>query len=232
MGVEPIQAHMVKCWQCGQQFDIAREAHYVIPTGSTQRYIHTHCAEEFFKKKPERKPTAELIDPENDLFCPFCKKKIDRDKDLYRRLPGGWFAHEECAVIEDQRKKTPEEELSLYIMKLYDIAFVSPYMKRQIEKYHAEYQYTYTGMLRSLKYWYEVKRIPFDKTKGVGIIPYIYQEAYDYYHAIWEANQKAKLNEKTIYNKTIEEVTITLPDRPRILNKLFDSVDRDVINGE
>lgn len=230
--MEPIQAHKVKCWQCGQEFDIAREAYYAIPTGSTQRYIHVACADEFFKKRPERKPTAELIDPENDLFCPFCKKKIDRTKDLYRRLPGGWFGHEECCVLEDQRKKTPEEELCLYIMKLYDIPFVTPYMKRQIEKYRVEYQYTYTGMLRSLRYWYDVKKIPFDKSKGVGIIPYIYQEAYDYYYAIWQANQQAKEAEKTIYKPIVEEVTVGLPSRPQILKKLFNSVDKDIIDGQ
>ena len=224
-----IQQHKVKCWQCGQDFDIARLPHYVIPTGTRQRYIHKDCAEEFFKAKPERKDSAELIDPENDLLCPFCKKKIDKYKDKCRRLPGGWYGHEECCIIEDQRKKTPEEELDLYIMKLYDIAFVSPYMKKQIEKYRVEYQYSYTGMLRSLKYWYEIKKIPFDKTKGVGIIPYIYQDAYNYYYAIWLANQKAQEENAALVKKEIEQVNVLPPLKPRLFKKLFSSVDKDEI---
>lgn len=232
MGVFIIQQHKVKCWQCGKEFDIARLPHYAIPTGSRQRYIHKECAEEFFKAHSDRKETAEFIDPENDLLCPFCKKKIDRFKDQYRRLPGGWFGHEQCCIIEDQRKKTPEEELDLYIMKLYDIPFVSPYMKKQIEKYRVNYQYSYTGMLRSLKYWYEIKKTPFDASKGVGIIPYIYQDAYNYYYSIWLANQKAKEDEASTIKKQIELVNIGPPAKPRILKKLFTSIDKDEITND
>ena len=114
-------------------------------------------------------------------------------------------------------------------MKLYDIAFVSPYMKKQIEKYRVEYQYSYTGMLRSLKYWYEIKKIPFDKTKGVGIIPYIYQDAYNYYYTIWLANQKAQEENAALVKKEIEQVNVLPPLKPRLFKKLFSSVDKDEI---
>lgn len=204
----------------------------MIPTGATQRYVHQECGEEFFKARPERKETAEFINPETDTFCPFCKKKINKYKDKCRRLPGGWYGHEECCIIEDQRKKTPEEELDLYIMRLYDIPFVNPYMKKQIEKYRTEYQYTYSGMLRSLKYWYDIKKTPFDKTKGVGIIPYIYQDAYNYYYSIWLANQKAKEEEAAIVKRQTDLVSIGRPAKPRILKKLFNSVDKDEITNE
>ena len=115
-------------------------------------------------------------------------------------------------------------------MKQYDIPFVTPYMKKLIEKYKDEYQYTYTGMLRSLQYWYEVKKMPFDKKKGVGIIPYIYQEAYNYYHSIWLANQKSEDNYK--YAPQVEEVTIRRPPRPTLFKKLFSSVDKDEVIDE
>ena len=216
--------------QCKEQFDAARLPHYVVKFGGNNRYLHAKCGEDYFASHKDKKNDAELFNPETDELCPFCKKKINIEKDLYRTLPGGWHAHEACALIEDQKEKTPEQELDLYIMKRYDIPFVTPYMKKLIEKYKDEYQYTYTGMLRSLQYWYEVKKMPFDKKKGVGIIPYIYQEAYNYYHSIWLANQKSEDNYK--YVPQVEEVTIRRPPRPTLFKKLFSSVDKDEVIDE
>lgn len=227
----PIQKHEVKCLQCGKIFDAGRLPHYVIKYGKSQRYLEVECAEEYFNNHSDKKEISEFIDPENDMFCPFCKKKVVKKEG--HRLPGGWYAHEECFLVEEQREKTPEEKLDLYIMTLYDVPFVPPAMKKLIEKYRTEYLYTYTGMLSSLKYWYEIKKTPFDNKKGIGIIPYIYQDAYDYYHAIWEANQRAKEEDAAIVKINQIEMTIGKPQKPHYLKKLFNSIDKDEItNGE
>jgi len=43
-------------------------------------------------------------------------------------------------------------------------------------------------MLKALKYWYEVKKNPLDTNRGIGIIPYIYNQAKEYYYALYLAN--------------------------------------------
>lgn len=113
-------------------------------------------------------------------------------------------------------------------MNLYDIPFVTPYMKKQLEKYKNEYQYSYSGMLRSLKYWYEVKKTPIDKNKGIGIIPYIYQDAYNYYYSIWLANQKSS-ERQFDYTIKDEVVQVRPPEKSHILKRLFNSIDKDEI---
>lgn len=170
------------------------------------------------------------LNPETDEFCPFCKKKIEQG-DLKRRLPGDRYGHEECCLIEDQKVKTPEQELDWYIMCKWDIPFVAPGMKRNIEKYRTEYNFTYSGMLRSLRYFFDVKKMPFDKNKGVGIIPFIYQEAYNYYYSIWLANQKNEQIDVT-YKPKEEIVKVAVPAGPRLFKKLFLSVEGDIVDEQ
>jgi UDP-N-acetylmuramyl pentapeptide synthase len=53
----------------------------------------------------------------------------------------------------------------------------------------AEYNYTYSGMLKTLVWWYEVKGNTTEKSnEGIGIIPFIYKNACDYYYALYLAN--------------------------------------------
>lgn len=52
--------------------------------------------------------------------------------------------------------------------------------------YIREYQYTYSGMLKALVYFYEVKGNNKNKANGgIGIIPFIYKDAYNYYYNLW-----------------------------------------------
>ena len=63
--------------------------------------------------------------------------------------------------------------LSIKLFKLKDDFILPRYMK-QLSQYEREHNFTYSGMLKALKYWYEVKHNPVDTDRGVGIIPYIY----------------------------------------------------------
>ena len=56
--------------------------------------------------------------------------------------------------------------------------------------------------------------------------------AYNYYYSIWLANQKAKEEEAAIVKRQTDLVSIGRPAKPRILKKLFNSVDKDEITNE
>lgn len=106
----------------------------------------------------------------------------------------------------------------MYICHLYGINKLNPKMNRQIKEYIENYNYTYSGIQKTLTYYYEVKGNPFniDKTGGgIGIVPYYYDISKRYYFAIWEAkqNQEKQLNISGIekYIPKIKEITIPPP---------------------
>ena len=51
-----------------------------------------------------------------------------------------------------------------------------------MKDYRKKYGYTYKGMFFSVKYFFEIKKNSWDKATGaIGIVPYVYQEATDYW---------------------------------------------------
>ena len=146
------------------------------------------------------------------------------------------FAHKACAELERTREKTDAEILDEYIMKLFNYDYVPPRAKKQINDYIKEYNYTYTGMLKALVYFYEIKGGDIEKAHdSVGIIPYIYQDAYNYYYNLWLAKQRNEQKDMSQYIPEIIEVKIPVPQRKINKRKLFtflDDEEGDANNGE
>ena len=65
-------------------------------------------------------------------------------------------------------------------------------------------------MLGTLVYWYEIKKAQIDKAQGgIGIIPYIYEQAKEYYGKIKQANElNADIKN---YKIQFKEITIEAP---------------------
>ena len=63
-------------------------------------------------------------------------------------------------------------KLEQYINKLFHTDYVDPRIQKQIKNYIKEYNFTYSGILKSLVYFYEVKQNPVEKSNdGIGIVP-------------------------------------------------------------
>ena len=104
-------------------------------------------------------------------------------------------------------------ELEQYINKLFHTDYVDPRIQKQIKNYIKEYNFTYSGILKSLVYFYEVKQNPVEKSNdGIGIVPWVYKQAFNYYYAIWLAQQKN--TDKTVENYIPKETEIIIP-RPK-----------------
>ena len=85
-------------------------------------------------------------------------------------------------------------------------------------------------MLKALKYFYEIKHNDISKSNnGIGIIPYIYQDAYNYYFSLWQAQQKNKVDINKYIPQEIE-VVIPSPKRKITKKKIFSFLDKDEIN--
>lgn len=65
-------------------------------------------------------------------------------------------------------------------------------MFRQLKTFRNDYEYTDFGMYYALRYFYEVldSKLPESDEVGLGIIPYVYNEAKNHYSAICDLEEK------------------------------------------
>lgn len=156
--------------------------------------------------------------------CLYCGETFDRNNPSIQFVQvGRRYAHKDCAEEYNNSLTQDQKDLNSlieYIKKLLGDDYNFMKVKKQIEDYHKKYGYSYSGMLRSLTWFYEVKQNSIDKANGgIGIIPFIYNDAYKYYYNIYLAQQKNKDIEN--YKVAVKEVTIQSPRmyvRPRLFN--------------
>ena len=163
--------------------------------------------------------------------CYYCGEKFDRDKTEWVKVTSNRYAHKNCALTKEEiqsQEEKDKEALNEYIIKLFKLDFVEPRIQKQISKYREEYNYTYSGILKSLKYFYEIKGNPIEKANGgIGIVPYVYKRAFDYYYALWQAQQKNVDKQIEQYVPVIKEITIQNPQRNIKKRKLFSFLDKE-----
>lgn len=169
------------------------------------------------------------------VTCVYCKKKFDRDKCQYVQVSNRRYAHIECSMDEEQKQNKTENDKELlyaYITKLFNISYVEARIQKQIKQYIEEYNFTYSGIHKALVYFYEIKGNSIEKANGgIGIVPYVYKNAYNYYYALWEAQQKNENKNVQDYIPNIKEVVISRPKRNVKKRNLFSFLDEDNKEG-
>lgn len=127
--------------------------------------------------------------------CPYCGQNFDANAEIFIKI-GRRYAHQICYETAEAQKSQDEKDkeiLEKYIMNLFGIDYITPKIRKQINSYINEYHYSYSGILKALQYSFDVKGNDVAKAnEGIGIVPYTYQSAYNYYYAIWLAKQKNK----------------------------------------
>ena len=225
----------VKCKYCGKQFDREKEPYVQIPYGTKSfRYGHGQCYIDAVNSKKERNQ-YEVWDPKVSSNCFWCHKALFPNQPDAIPMPQlkGRYVHKTCA---ETHPANDQEELTVYLIKLFKLKddFILPRYMKQLSSYEREHNFTYSGMLKALKYWYEVKHNPIDTDRGVGIIPYIYSQAREYYYALYLADQQNQQikDYKAFIPKDIQ-VTINPPERDIQKRKLFTFLDeQEELNGE
>lgn len=217
-------AHIVTCVYCKGRFDRDKEEYCQV---SARRYAHAACMLREAEKNPnfEKK---EIIDPTDNVICAYCKKPLSKKDTDCVMIGNGKYVHAACKNLEEHREKTDREKLEEYIKELFNISYIDPRVKGQIKKFAEEYNYTYSGMQKALYYFYEIKGG--DKSKangGIGIIPYVYNDAYNYHYNLWLAQQKNKDVQIELYEPKVKEITIPRPQRKVKKRFLFTFLDED-----
>ena len=156
---------------------------------------------------------------------------FDRDKVPFKQISERRYAHLTCALAAENEKTQAEkdkEDLEKYIMELLEEEYISPRVRKQMNSYVDEYNFTYSGMKKALVYFYEVKGNDKSKAKGgIGIIPYVYRDAYNYYYSLWLANQKNEHKVITDYKPIVREVRIPPPQLKPRKRRLFSFFEED-----
>ena len=160
------------------------------------------------------------------VTCYYCGVKFDRDKEPTVQVSARRYAHKECAEKHNEEKSEEEkdlESLEQYIMKLFDEPFVNARIKKQIKDYQKQYGYTYSGMLKALIWFFEVKGNSTEKANGgIGIIPYVYKDAYNYYYNLYLAQIVNQEKDVGQYQAKVREIVIQSPKAPPKKIRLFD----------
>ena len=210
--------HVVLCPYCRTKFDRDKEEYAIV---GTRRFAHAAC----MLREAEKDPNyikKEIIDPNDNVVCAYCKKPMSKKDEDCVMVGNNKYVHKACQELEEKREKTDKEQLEDYIKDLFQISYIDPRVKGQIKKYIDEYNYTYSGIRKALIYHYEIKGG--DKSKangGIGIVPYVYQNAYEYHYNLWLAQQKNKDVEINLYTPKVKEIIIPRPQRKIKKRQLF-----------
>lgn len=160
------------------------------------------------------------------VTCVYCKEKFNRDKEPFYQVSKRRYAHPECQKEFDKNKTQEEKDLETlekYIMFLFKEEYITPRIRKQLNIYKQEYDYTYSGIFKALKWWFEVKGNSVEKANGgIGIVPYIYNDAKMYYYSLFIAQCANQGKDIKQYIPKARKINIPPPTIERQERKLFD----------
>lgn len=161
---------IVTCIYCKEKFDKDAEEYEM----RGKRYAHKHCAE--LRNVSQKN--------KNIKICFYCNKGIDISKEKYFKPRVNRYAHEKCY-------KENYTEDDIFISHIYEllkevgIQYKFMECERQRSNYIKQFGYTNKGIFLALKYFYIHKKGDIKKSGGrIGIVPYVYEEAQEYYNKI------------------------------------------------
>lgn len=147
--------------------------------------------------------------------CIYCKGTLDKSEAVQPNPNVYRYAHKLCHERVQASKTQAErdyEELENYIKNLFDINVLNATITKQIKTFRENFDLSYTGILKTLQWWTEVKNERFeDKNYGIAIVPYIYDKAKEYYLSLYNAEQANNKIDLEHYKPKVEEVVIPPP---------------------
>jgi hypothetical protein len=103
------------------------------------------------------------------------------------------------------------KELEQLIAELYGVEAINTMIEAQIVKFQKLHGYTEKDIARAVAYYVEVQGNVPDRRKGIGIVPYVMDEAQKYYNA--QTVERARLREEAQKIKQGETKVIKVKPR-------------------
>lgn len=146
--------------------------------------------------------------------CPICNNYFSPDKEAYKlhssgKYNGRYF-HEDCYerfLREGGKEEQDRAKLYAFIREQLNIEKMTQRDIIMLNKYRKDHGYTYSGMLGTLVYFTKIKG---QTMTGVGIIPYTYDDARDYFQA--QAIEQERIDQ--FKGEAVKEVKIVM-EKPK-----------------
>lgn len=162
--------------------------------------------------------------------CPKCGETFDRDIIQAVRINGRRYGHAKCYPDNNnfvplvEKKISEEQKIKNYAKSILKEQYVAARVNKQIKDFLAE-GYTASGILKTLIYWYEIKHNDISKAMGgIGIVPYVYKQALDYYYNLYLAEMANVDKDIDEYRPKEISISIDLPKKEKEL-KLWEDED-------
>lgn len=168
----------------------------VVKRGSLK--VHQSCLDNYHKSNGTTQVKTRL------RTCPKCKEKVDPLAENAIDIENSTL-HREC-YERSKREKENLNNLLDYISLKYNIEFPTGYMLKQVSDYRNKRGYSYKAMLATLKYIFEVEKVPLKEGVGLGLIPFYFEKAKSYYAKIRTAGNSA--TNITINNTTVKIIAV------------------------
>lgn len=162
--------------------------------------------------------------------CPKCGETFDRDIIQAVRINGRRYGHAKCYPDNNnfvplvEKKVSEEQKIKNYAKSILKEQYVAARVNKQIKDFLAE-GYTASGILKTLIYWYEIKHNDISKAMGgIGIVPYVYKQALDYYYNLYLAEMANVDKDIDEYRPKEIFISIDLPKKDKEV-KLWEDED-------
>lgn len=147
----------------------------------------------------------------NSTKCPSCEEQVIREEGIFDDVSKKWL-HKQC-----YRTLASKRELSRYVCALFKLKAPGPKIYSQMNMLNKK-GYSYEGMLSTLKYHFDVKKGKVEKAmEGIGIIPFVYEEAQLYYQKL--SNKAYYVGEQIAQNYENQQVDVIYLNEKMITNK-------------
>lgn len=164
----------------------------------------------------------------HEVICPKCKKKFDTNSIPAVKVSARRYGHASCypeitelVPMEKKLEDEPEYQMIMdYCYKLFGKNHNWAMTKKYIKKFVEENKFSLSGIYKSLLYFYDIKNNPIDKANNtIGIVPFVYQDAYNYYYNLFMSQQNLQKTGEYKYEE--KERIIKPPKSKGIIKKLF-----------
>lgn len=165
----------------------------------------------------------------HNVKCTVCGKVFDRDRIQAVKSGARRYAHYMCfpeGELVPLSNPIDEDLVKLeeYVANLLGDSYNPARVKKQIKEFKSQYDYTYSGMLKTLIWFYEIKGNPKDKAQGgIGIIPFVYKDALNYYYGLYLAQLVNESIPSASYKMELREIEIISPEAMRKPPKMFNA---------
>lgn len=162
----------------------------------------------------------------HNVKCIKCGKVFDRDKISYEEVAYQKYIHKECPIkpsaenLKKMKEIIDKDKFFQLVKEIYGKDYNYMMINKQAENYIQEYGYSWSGMRASLLWFYNVQEGSVEEGNGgIGIIPYVYDKAKEYYYNLYQTQEK---NMKIELRQPVVQFQISSPQGIKRPPRLFD----------